>query len=476
MGFLSREKDTICALTTPQGRSGIAVIRVSGPDTLSIIKKLNNNLPEIPESHKIYYGKILDTDLQAIDEVLFSYFADNKSYTGQETIEISCHGNPIIINKILRNLVKAGCRTAERGEFTYRAFINQKIDLVQAESVLSLIESQSEKAASLSLRQLEGDLTKVLLDIEDKLTFILANLEASIDFVEEDIDIIDYTALENASDKVLKSIDKLLTSYKDGRVLKEGYRVALVGKPNAGKSSLLNSLLEEEKAIVSPIPGTTRDVVEGTIHLEGVSIQFYDTAGIHSTDDIVEKMGIERSQKKLDDADLVLYLVDINAIDNSIDIDLVSKISNKNSYIVASKIDLVHQDLDLKMQKLASHSAISEILHGQKKDSDSESQCLLKSSAHTGEGKEQILEIIRNEVSQLYSQDSAVLCQARHFELLSFIKKCLVKSMKMIEDKESAEFISFELHEGIFKLHEVLGKRFDDQVMDRVFKEFCIGK
>lgn len=475
LNFLDDES-TICAQATPAGRSGVAVVRLSGKDSFSVLSKLAPNLTRKPESHKIYLTKIYEFESEdKIDEVLVSYFGHGKSYTGEQSVEISSHGNPVIVSKILNELVRAGARMAGPGEFTYRAFTNGKIDLVQAESVLNLIEANSNRSAKLSLQQLEGELSSELGDIEDKLVYLLANFEASIDFVEEDIEIVDYTAATNMASKLLERVRVLLNSYRSGKVIKDGLQVALVGAPNAGKSSLLNALLKQDKAIVSDIPGTTRDVIEATIQMEGLSIHLYDTAGIRQTSDTIEKLGIQRSEQAIDQADHVFCLIDGTDSDLSQISDFVSKIPSKNSSLVVSKTDLVSQS---NIESLTTHLLNSDIesLQSYANAQDLTKDALLLCSSVSEGGLDSIKAKLKSLVSQYHFEDTGVIQQARHFELLGQIEDSLVKGIDLINNKDSVEFISFELHNAIYKLHEVLGKRFDDEVMDRVFKEFCIGK
>lgn len=473
--FLESEQ-TICALATPAGRSGVAIVRMSGKNSFSILSKLTPKFNKTPESHRVYLTKIYNLEgNDIIDEVLITFFKEGKSYTGEESVEISCHGNPVISNKIIQELIKAGARTAGRGEFTYRAFSNGKLDLVQAESVLSLIEANSNKSAQLSLRQLEGDLSHDIGVIEDKLVYLLANFEASIDFVEEDIEIVDYTASEKLATKLLKQVEKLLTSYKDGRIIKEGFQVALVGAPNVGKSSLLNALLKEDKAIVSNIPGTTRDVIEATIQMDGLNIHLFDTAGIRSTEDEVEKLGIQRSEQKIEQADLVLYLVDSTEnIDSQIK-NISIKNTNTNFAIILSKIDLMSSQKQDEVTELTRQLILKNIQRGNI-EQDSDQNALLLCSSVSSEGLASLFDYLKSQVSEYLFDDSGVIQQSRHFELLSHVRDSLVRGIELINKKDSVDFISFELHDAIYKLHEVLGKKFDDEVMDRVFKEFCIGK
>lgn len=470
------DESTICAQATPAGRSGVAVVRLSGKDSFSVLSKIAPKLTKKPESHRIYLTKLYEIESgDKIDEVLISYFGHGKSYTGEQSLEISSHGNPVIVSRILNELVQAGARMAGPGEFTYRAFTNAKIDLVQAESVLNLIEANSARSAKLSLKQLEGELSTEIGGIEDKLVYLLANFEASIDFTEEDIEIVDYTASSEMCAKLLKRVEELINSYKSGKLIKDGLQVALVGAPNAGKSSLLNALLKQDKAIVSDMPGTTRDVIEATIQMDGLSIHLYDTAGIRDTSDKIEKLGIQKSEQAIDEADHVICLVDPTE-DNLDGVRaFVDKLPSKNSTLAISKTDLVScKNIESVKKELMDLDI--ESLQGVQSPKDLQEGALLLCSSVSEKGLESIRALLKFLVGQYHFEDTGVIQQARHFELLGQVHESLAKGLELINNRDSVDFISFELHNAIHKLHEVLGKRFDDEVMDRVFKEFCIGK
>lgn len=481
MFSVERDKDTICAVATPPGIGGISVIRLSGKDSNVLIKKICTFIPEHVESHRVYYGYLTSVSTgEKIDEVLVTYFKQGRSFTGEETYEVSSHGSPTITQNILSELVEAGARMAEPGEFTYRAFMSGRIDLVQAESVLSLIEAESKKSARLSLRQLEGTLSNKLKNIEDRMTLVLAHLEANIDFASEDIEIEASGSLKRKIEAILSEINELLASYKDGHRIQHGIRVALVGPPNVGKSSLLNALCGEEKAIVTNIPGTTRDFVEGKLSINGQLVHLIDTAGLRGTDDEVESIGIKRTLKILEEVDEAFVLLDLSKpILEQLDPESGLDLEAVPVTLIANKVDIQRKEYsDYPLSELLQKLSIEQgpgrnILKTLLNLPDDR---VIKVSAQGGQGIQSVHEHLRGLTSKEFSESSAMISQARHFELLTEVRKALLKTIEQFEGEDSPEFIAFELQESLKLLHELLGKTFDDEVMDRVFKEFCLGK
>ncbi len=456
MRLLGRDKDTICALATAHGLGAISVIRISGNQAAAITRKLAAFLPDHLESHKIYYGVLRKPESkQPLDEVLVSYFAEGRSFTGEESCEISCHGSEIIINDILAALLTSGARPAERGEFTYRAFMSGRMDLVQAESVLSLIESRSSRAARLAMRQLQGHLSQKLRSILDRLTVVLAHLEANIDFASEDIEISSHSELATVVQEELEQVNELLSGYREGRIVTSGFQIALVGAPNAGKSSLLNALAGEERAIVTPLPGTTRDFVETHISEAGINITVMDTAGLRRSDDPIEKIGIQRTLDKLQSVDLVLYVVDGAMGECSQDAEFWSRIPWDKTAIVYNK-----SDLGFKLQLPGEPMSLG----------------VLNISALRGDGIQNLRTWLRERIRQEISEDSTVVSNARHFTGLQRVRESLVRATPLLLSGQSPDLIALELQEALKSLYEILGMTFDDQVMDRVFSEFCLGK
>ncbi len=339
--ILEKDKDTICAISTAPGVGGIAVLRVSGEKAFSVVKSICAFLPGNPESHRVYYGFLNTFEAnENIDEVLVTYFKKGRSFTGEETLEISCHGGEYLSQKILNELRKSGARLAEKGEFTYRAFMQGNLDLVQAESVLALIESQSKESANLALRQLKGELSDVFSQLEEDLLWTAANLEANIDYASEDIVVATQDVIDSRLQKVKRTISEMLFSYEKGRIAREGLQVALAGKPNVGKSSLLNLLIEQDRAIVTDQPGTTRDTVEAKIRIGGTTVNLVDTAGLRETSDIIEQAGIDKANIAHKESDLVIFLIDLSKPLCREEVESLNGLKNKNLIIALNKLDI----------------------------------------------------------------------------------------------------------------------------------------
>jgi tRNA modification GTPase len=455
MRFLERDRDTICALATAHGLGAISVVRISGPQAVRITRKLAAFLPKKLKSHKIYYGIVRAPDSsRSLDEVLIAYFAEGRSFTGEATLEISCHGSQTVVSEILEALVSCGARPAERGEFTYRAFMSGRIDLVQAESVLSLIESRSTRAAQLALRQLQGDLSKRLKEITDGLTWVLAHLEANIDFASEDIEIVSPRRLAEHVQSHQREVARMVASYHQGRIVTNGFHVALVGAPNAGKSSLLNALAGEERAIVTPVPGTTRDFVEAVISETGFVISIIDTAGLRVTDDPVEKIGVQRTLEKLATVDLILYVIDARTGETPDETSFWERLPWNKSAFVLNKVDL-GDGVFVPAKPVLS---------------------VLRVSALTGEGIPELRAWLGERLRLEMSEDSTLLSNARHLRGLQLVQEALERALPLLGSDESPDLIALEVQSALKALYEILGMTFDDQVMDRVFAEFCLGK
>ena len=443
-------KDPICALSTPPGKGGIAIVRVSGQKSEPALRSLAPFLPKNLESHKAYFGNLIDpATQQAFDEVLILFFKEGQSYTSEMTFEISCHGSEFIYQKILIILNTLGIRLAEKGEFTFRAFKSGNMDLVQAESVLDLIESETEFSARSAFNQLEGQFSQKLKQVEDQLLWVAAQLEAEIDFTEQDISVADYSTSLDKLNSVKKYCEKLITNFEDFKLINKGLKVALVGAPNAGKSSLLNELLGFERSIVSQQAGTTRDFIEASFYNNGYKVNLVDTAGLRETDDDIEQAGIKKTYEAIKDCDLVFYLEDMSACSiNEAAFKEIKKL-NQRCYRVGTKKDIKTIDDNL-----------FDFCVSSKEDNGMSS--LLK-----------VLDGFYN--NNLKNKDIEVI-QTRHIGLLKIIVNKIDQTKNLLNLKESPDLCVFELKEAIIAIHKILGKEFDDQIMDRVFGEFCLGK
>ncbi len=477
---IDRDQHTICAVATPYGRGGISVIRISGQRALAISRALCLFVPEDIESHRVYYGLLIDQETKIeIDEVMLTFFAKGRSFTGENSVEISCHGNPVICERILQNLTSLGARMADRGEFTYRAFINGRIDLVQAESVLSLIESQTKEASKVSLQQLKGELSKTLEKIETEITWCLAHIEAGIDFSTEDIDVVDNSALRQKLIFVSGELEKLVQSYQQGRLLKDGVRVALIGRPNVGKSSLLNRVVESDRAIVTDIPGTTRDVVSAETIFKDYKFSMLDTAGLRAdADDAVEKIGIEKTKVAIQEADFLLFVLEGQHSLNKEEIEIFSTLDLAHAFILVNKMDLCGAGTyeakasEALLKPLFNCKNFKELAHQE----DFLNSQVLEVSSFDKNARNQILGGLLQKIKSQDNENPVLLVQARHFESLSSALQLVLSSLEILKTGAGGEFLALDLKQSLIALQEVLGKRFDDQIMDRVFKEFCIGK
>lgn len=399
--------------------------------------------------------------------MVVSYFAKGKSYTGEESVEFNCHGSPYVVQKIIQRLIDSGASMATPGEFTYRAFMNGKIDLVQAEGVLSVIESDSEESLKMGNRQLGGKLSDVFKKIVSELTWCLAHIEASIDFSTEGLDVVDNSVLEKKLTGLRQEVSTLIDSFKTGRALKEGIFVTLLGKPNSGKSSLLNNFLETDRAIVSPIAGTTRDVVDGETNYFGFLIKFSDTAGVRTTQDEIEKIGIQKSFKSARESDAIFYIYDAAL---GLSADEVTVLNEQNFkapiFLIANKIDLLKRATKSSADFLGEKAGLTQSLFVKQ----------MQVTALSDDAREQVLSELTRLFNTKPSQENSLISSARQFELSSEAYKHLDDCIKDFKSGLGAEFISQRLKEALVSLQKILGEHYDDQILDRVFKEFCLGK
>lgn len=471
--FFNEDSDTICALSTPPGIGGISVVRISGQQAYTIVKSLCPWLADTFDTHTLRFGTFYSSSGAEIDHVLLSLFKKGKSFTGEETVEISCHGSPIVVSQILEALASTGARFAKPGEFTYRAFNNGNLDLIQAESIIGIIHSNSKKAASQALRQLSGDLSKQISIIENELISCLAHIEASIDFSTEGLDILSDGKILSKLKSISESINKLVSGYRSGRVIKDGLKVVLSGRPNVGKSSLLNLLLGEDKAIVTELAGTTRDLVEGALFVDGIKVNLIDTAGIRDSLDKVEKLGIQKSLIVRAESDVVIYVIDGLCGFTDEDDEQLRSLDTEQLIILVNKLDLMTES---QSQVILNQIKYSNFFNTKSLKSNFLNERVLLVSALDKRSIDSISKLVMSVVRASGFQDDSLISQARHYEGLVKSLNLIQSSIEGLNSNAGVEYIAFDLKEALIHLQGVMGKVFDDQIMDRVFKEFCIGK
>lgn len=462
MGNLQTE-DTIAAISTPIGEGGIAIVRLSGPDALKIADNLflsgKGTKPSKFKTYTTHYGQIVNNG-KILDEVILTVMRAPKSYTKEDIVEINCHGGVQAAKRVLELAVKLGTRIADPGEFTKRAFLNGRIDLAQAEAVLDVIRAKTEGSLKVAMSQLEGELSKTINAIRTDAVNMASEIEAAIDFPEEDIELSEKKGLVKRSDDITKRLKKLLDSYDEGMVLREGVLAIICGKPNVGKSSLMNLLLKRDRVIVSPIPGTTRDAVEEFINLKGVPIRLVDTAGISETKNILDNEGVKRSKKYLAASDIAILVLDGSTKIEKTDLDIIKLIADKKKLVVINKSDLAKK-IDAKLIKeLFGKDKVIEISVEKKKNI-----ALLEKS---------ISEMVTD--GDFVQGEGAVVSNARHKALLDKSYKRMLSVNKALEKGTEPELISIDLKEAIFNLGLVIGKSVSDDILDRIFEQFCIGK
>jgi tRNA modification GTPase len=451
-------QDTICALATPNGVGAIAIIRLSGSNSKSMANQCFSKDIAMKASHTCHFGNFKSFNEELIDEVLLTVFDKGKSFTGEESVEISCHASPFIQKKILETLLNVGARIAEPGEFTMRAFANGKMDLSQAEAVADLIASQSRNAHNIALKQLKGGFSNELKDLREKLIHFASLVELELDFAEEDVEFADRIELNQLVEDVIKYISRLARSFELGNAIKNGVPVAIVGAPNTGKSTLLNQLLGEDRAIVSDIAGTTRDVIEEELTIDGIQFRLIDTAGIREGAETIEAMGIERSKAKIVQASIVMCLAD-SSIEKNIEqvIDWAKEIQadhpEKKVIIVANKTDLTQKSIE---------------------------NCgfpLLQISAKHGKGIDELKErLVSTVIADFDIVNETIVSNVRHYDALLKTKDDLEKAKYALETNVTGDFVALDLRQAMYHLGTITGQISEDDLLANIFAKFCIGK
>ncbi len=455
--------DTIAAVSTPRGESGIAVIRLSGPESQAIMQKIFDPAKKIskPQSHRVYHGWITEKE-EKIDEVMISFFLSPHSYTGEDMAEISAHGSLFISKRILEILVKQGARLAQPGEFTQRSFLNGKMDLSQAEAVADLIHAQTEASRRVALYQLEGNLSQKLSEFSQQLLQACSFLELELDFAEENIEFTSLKDLKKMITQIDTALKKFLESFERGRLCREGVRMAIIGSPNVGKSSILNCLVEKERAIVTEVAGTTRDTIEDVLDIEGVLFTITDTAGLREVQDPIEKEGVRRAEKALEGADMVLLVVDGSRPLSQEDKAIMDKIKEKekNQLVIINKSDLSQKVSAEEIRKLTG------------------SEQILSVSALKKTGINTLIDSLKHLVisGDLPEEGELLLTRERHRQAILRTREHLHQAQKALTDNMSQEFIAFDLRQALDSLGEISGKKTTDDILNFIFSEFCVGK
>ncbi|WP_195258966.1 tRNA uridine-5-carboxymethylaminomethyl(34) synthesis GTPase MnmE [Bacillus paralicheniformis] len=458
--------DTIAAISTPMGEGAIAIVRMSGPEALAIADKVykgprGKRLSSV-DSHTINYGHIVDPETEkVVEEVMVSVLKAPKTFTREDIVEINCHGGIVTVNQVLQLVLREGARLAEPGEFTKRAFLNGRIDLSQAEAVIDLIRAKTDRAMNVAMNQMEGRLSSLIKRLRAEILETLAHVEVNIDYPEyDDVEEMTHKMLIEKATKVKKEIEALLTTSEQGKILREGISTVIIGRPNVGKSSLLNSLVHETKAIVTDIPGTTRDVIEEYVNVRGVPLRLVDTAGIRETEDIVERIGVERSRQVLKEADLILLVLNYSETLSEEDIKLFEATKGMDIIVIVNKTDL-EQRLDLdRVRELAGN------------------QPVVTTSLLKEEGIDELEEAIQSLffTGTIESGDLTYVSNTRHISLLHEAKRAITDALEGIENDVPIDMVQIDLTRCWEVLGEIIGDAVHESLIDQLFSQFCLGK
>ena len=459
---LTNNTDTICAISTPPGRGGIAVIRISGLQALDIVQQRWQGKPLADmKTHTVHLGQLTDTSGELLDQVLLTVYRTPNSFTGEDVVELACHGSTWIQQQVIQTLIDAGCRHATAGEFTRRAFANGRMDLSQAEAVADVIEAQSRAAHHVAMNQMRGRYSDELKGLRDKLLHFVALIELELDFSEEDVTFADRSEVTALANEIHTLISRLADSYRDGNAIRNGLPVAIVGQTNAGKSTLLNAMLRDDRALVSNIHGTTRDTIEDTIMIGGTLFRFIDTAGIRQSSDAVERMGIERTWQAIDKANVVLWIVDVTSADTSMAHDIMDRCKGKALIAVLNKTDL---DDDF-----AARSELNDLL--------SEGTPVVAISAKSNADVEALRDLIVKTASLPdVASDAVIVTNARHYQALTRARDAIARAITGLQDGLTGDLLDQDIRECLHWLGEITGEITTDNILGEIFAHFCIGK
>ena len=454
--------DTIAAVATAYGEGGIGIIRISGEKSLDILEEIFefHGIEEIV-NRRMTYGKIVDRDNgQTIDEVLAVYMKGPATYTAEDVVEINCHGSTVSLRKTLSLVLRKGARLAEPGEFTKRAFLNGRIDLSQAEAVIDVVKAKTDKSFDVALSQLEGGLSSYIRDIRQNLLDLLVYITVNIDYPDEDIEEITYDKLEINIKQIGDMIEKLLSTASSGRMIREGIRVAIAGKPNVGKSSLMNGLLRETRAIVTEIPGTTRDTIEEALSIRNIPVYLIDTAGIRETSDKVEKLGIEKSKEAFNNADFIIFIMDGSEEISSEDEEIIEYLKERKCLVLINKKDLEQKIDSVQIRNMLPNSQI------------------IKTSLINGDGIEEIENAVEELVygGEITQSESMMVNNVRHINLLTDSFNSLEDALQMAVNREALDFIEIDVKNAYELTGEIIGESVNDDIINEVFARFCLGK
>ena len=451
--------ETIAAIATPPGNGGVAIIRISGHAALGVAAKCFSGKIQSYKTHTAHYGQIINKQRLRVDDVLLLVMFGKRSYTGEDTVEIHCHGGSLITRRVLEVVLNCGARAARPGEFTFKAFMNGKLDLAQAEAVQELISAKNEKALDAAENQLQGSLSSKIRNFQEKITLIAAILEAFVDFPDEGLEFATTEEICDQLDSIAKDMEKLISTFHDGKILQDGISMCLIGCPNVGKSSLMNALLDKERAIVTDIAGTTRDTLEDEMRLNGLNFRLIDTAGIRETLEVIEKEGIRRSTLAMNEADLILFVVDNSRLPCDEDLKLAEKVPSENTILVLNKSDLPKSEMDnLKwLEKFPHHVSIS---------------------AKTKSG----LDLLKIKIDEVIwkngppTHDALLLTNIRHKEALSDAYKYCRLVHDGLKTHISPEFLSMDIRDCLKSLGKIIGTDITEDILSAIFSKFCIGK